>query len=571
MGLAKWLFLGLLAAGVGVLWTNKFARMELIREMHQAREFLNTLTGRYEGWQVVFVSVGVTLILSSIFSFIFKTTTETRYIRWKKGFFRFIRSIPFVNGRVMKELNKAIKDMEKTTFAAKPGETHRLELPKKGLSTEEVINEVSKLESLAKMDWSKGWVSGALYNCSEELTAITTKVYGKFAWVNPLHTDVFPHIRKMEAEVIQWTVKLFNGGKEACGTMTSGGTESILMAMRVYRAIGLERGIEYPEIICAASAHCAFNKAADYFRMKITLVPVDPHTRKVNLRAMARAISSQTVVLVGSAPQFPHGIIDPIEDIARLARKHGIGVHVDCCLGGFLLPFMDKAGFPIDPFDFRVKGVTSISADTHKYGYCPKGTSVVMYSCNELRHRQYFVAPDWQGGVYATAVMAGSRPGALIAAAWACMMHMGEEGYVSATRDIVTTTRKITKSLMKIPGIYVMGSPLVSVIGIGSADFNIYQLNSALSTRGWNLNPLQFPSSIHICLTVLHTKKGVAERFVKDVKECTAEIMKNPKAKLTDQAAMYGMAQALPDRSLVDELAAGYIDYCLKASPNTSD
>lgn len=287
----------------------------------------------------------------------------------------------------------------------------------------------------------------------------------------------------------------------------------------------------------------------------------------VDLKAMARAISSNTVVLVGSTPQFPHGIIDPIQDIAKLALKHNVGVHVDCCLGGFILPFMEKAGYQLDPFDFRVKGVTSISADTHKYGYTPKGTSVLMYSNKALRHNQYFMDPNWQGGIYATACMTGSRAGCLIAATWATLLYMGEEGYVQATRDIIETTKTIIKGLEDIPGIRIMGKPKAMIVAIDSADFNIFRLSPALRERGWHLNTLQLPASVHLCVTMVHTKEGVAKRFIKDVKECVAEMMQDPKAKAAGQAAFYGMAASIPDRSIVKELAAEFIDLMYKATP----
>ena len=388
------------------------------------------------------------------------------------------------------------------------------------------------MEKMVDIDWSKGWVSGAVYSGDPELTNLNTEVYRRFAWSNPLHTEVFPNVRKMEAEIIRWCVGLFNGGPDACGAVTSGGTESILMAMRSYRQLGYERGIKHPEIVCPVSTHAAFDKAADYFCMKLTHVPVDHLTRKVDLRAMARAISSNTVVLVGSTPQFPHGIIDPIEDIAKLAVKHGVGMHVDACLGGFILPFMARAGYPIEPFDFRVKGVTSISADTHKYGYCPKGTSVLMYSSKELRRRQYFMAPDWQGGMYGSPTMAGSRAGALVAATWATLIHMGLEGYVEATRKIVATTLELKAGINNIPGVYVLGDPKACVVSVGSKDFDIHLLSGAMTAKRWNLSVLQFPSSIHLSVTLLHTKEGVAKRLLSDMRECVGKIMLSPKAKL---------------------------------------
>jgi len=271
-----------------------------------------------------------------------------------------------------------------------------------------------------------------------------------------------------------------------------------------------------------------------------------------------KAITSNTIAIVGSAPAFPHGIIDDIQGLAAIARSHKIGLHVDSCLGGFLVPFMEKAGFPIAPFDFSVQGVTSISCDTHKYGYAPKGSSVIMYSTKELRSYQYFVAPDWPGGIYASPTIAGSRPGALIAACWATMMHMGEEGYVACTREIISATRKIAGGIEGIQGLKLLGNPEVSVVAWASEDFDIYRLGEHMSKRGWNLNSLQYPSSLHFCVT--YANKDKADEFLEDLRAITAELMQSPGKKAEGAGAMYGVAQAIPDRSLVDQMARGYID-----------
>ncbi|KAK2566386.1 Sphingosine-1-phosphate lyase 1 [Acropora cervicornis] len=367
--------------------------------------------------------------------------------RVKKGFFKFIRRMPLLKNK----------------------------LPAKGLQENDLLKEIERYNGMCDVKWDEGRVSGA--------------VYSKFAWSNPLHVDIFPDVRKMEAEVVQMCVNMFKGGKDACGTMTTGGTESILMACKAYRDWATDRGIEKPEIVAPISAHAAFDKAAHYFNFKLVHVPVDEKTRRCDLKAMKRAITKNTIALVGSAPQFPHGVMDPIEDIAKLAKKYNTGLHVDACLGGFLIPFMKKAGFDIPPFDFSVDGVTSISCDTHKF----------------------FVAPDWPGGIYACPSMPGSRQGAVIAATWATMLYFGEAGYVESTRRIIQTREKIEKD-------------------------------------------------IHFCVTYLTTKKGVADSFVKDVRECCAKLMKDPQNNKEGMAAIYGMAQGIPDRSIVAEVACGFLD-----------
>ncbi|KAG9485221.1 hypothetical protein GDO78_008354 [Eleutherodactylus coqui] len=435
-------------------------------------------------------------------------------------------------------------------------------LPSSGLKQEQVLEKLKEYAALGEVSWEQGKVSGTVYSGDEQLTHLLVKVYGEFAWSNPLHPDVFPGVRKMEAEIVRMACNLFHGGPETCGVVTSGGSESILMACKAYRDLANERGIKYPEIIAPVSVHAAFDKAAHYFGMKMVHIPLEKKTMRVDVKAMRRAISKNTAMLVCSTPQFPHGIIDPVEEVAELALKYNIPFHVDACLGGFLIVFMEKAGFPLLPFDFRVKGVTSISADTHKYGYAPKGSSVLMYRHKDYRQHQFFVTSDWPGGLYASPSVAGSRPGGIIAACWATMMHMGEDGYIEATKNVISTARFIIKELQQMKEIFIFGNPEVSVIAIGSDVFDIYRLSNSLTAKGWNLNTLQFPPSIHICLTLLHTKPGVAQLFVKDIKDSLLIIMKDPGAKTTGMGAIYGMAQTIPDRTLVTEISKAFLD-CL--------
>ena len=244
----------------------------LLSELDTARTSVNRFAGRYEGWRVIAATSALTIMASCILSFLFDDHIYSLRERVTRFFFVLVRRIPGVQSKIYRKSTEVVAKMEEQIFAPKPGETYRTELPKKGLTHDAVLKELTQLESLAEVEWEKGWVSGAIYNSSPELTKLGVAVFEKTIWSNPLHLDVFPQVRKMEAEVIQWTVKLFNGGEDACGVMTSGGTDSIIMAMRAYREWGYERGIKYPEIVCAVSVHSAFPKAAEYFRMKITRV-----------------------------------------------------------------------------------------------------------------------------------------------------------------------------------------------------------------------------------------------------------------------------------------------------------
>lgn len=493
-------------------------------------------------------------------------------VRLKKTFFKIAKSLPFLKQKELiasQELLFQIKmkldlkksEMEKDLLMNRNGEIYVTKLPKKGLSKEELLSDIVRYEQMGNIPWDMG--SGVVYHGGKEMTEIQTQVFRKFVWSNPLHIDVFPGVCKMEAEVVQMCVNLFNGGENTCGTMTSSGTESLLLACKTYRDWGRDiKGITRPEIVVPESAHAAFEKGAQYFKMKIIKVAVNKEERTVNIKAMRKAITGNTVMLVGSAPEFPYGVIDNIEEIAKLGKRYNIGVHVDACLGGFVLAFMNAAGFKVPPYDFSVDGVTSLSADAHKYGCAPKGSSLILYHHQSLMHYQYHLCPNWTGGIYATRTMPGSRPGVLVAQCWTTMMHLGKSGYVDSTRRIVRTTRAMRNGLRKTKGIFVFGDPEVCVVAFGSKQFDIFALGDELTARHWKLNALQFPSSLHICVTRPMAKPGMAEKFLKDVRECSNKILKKPDWKTTGTGAIYGMAQKIPDRSMVKELVNHYLD-CL--------
>lgn len=523
----------------------------------KAKNYVNGHCTKYEPWQLIAWSVLWTLLIVWLYEFVFQP--ESLWSRFKKKCFKLCRKMPVIGRKIQEKVNKAKDDINKNMSFLKVDRDYVKALPSQGLSPAAVLEKLREYSS-KDVFWQEGRASGAVYSGEEKLTELLVQAYGDFAWSNPLHPDIFPGLRKIEAEIVRIACSLFNGGPDSCGCVTSGGTESILMACKAYRDLALDNGIKSPEIVAPQSAHAAFDKAANYFGMKITRVPLNK-MMEVDVRAMRRAISKNTAMLVCSTPGFPHGVMDPVTEVAKLAVKYKIPLHVDACLGGFLIVFMEKAGYPLEqPFDFRVKGVTSISADTHKYGYAPKGSSVVLYSEKKYRSYQFFVATDWQGGLYASPTIAGSRPGGISAACWATLMHFGESGYVEATKQIIKTTRFLKSELETIKGIFVLGNPQVSVIALGSRDFDIYRLSNLMTAKGWNLNQLQFPPSIHFCVTLVHTRKRVAIQFLKDVRESVTQIMKNPKAKTTGMGAIYGMAQTTVDRNLVAELSSVFLD-----------
>ncbi|XP_023230613.1 sphingosine-1-phosphate lyase-like, partial [Centruroides sculpturatus] len=482
----------------------------------------------------------------------------------KRNVFSIIKRLPIIRTIVAKEIEKAVLQIRNNTKKMMSNPDYHLQLPKEGWSKEIILEEIDKYQNSRKINWKNGRVSGTVYGNNDlEVKDLMTCVFNKTAWTNPLHPDVFPDVIKMETEIVKMVCHLFGGRNEECGMVTSGGTESIILACKTYREYAkYEKGIKCPEIIVPVTAHAAFEKAAHYLKIRIKKIPMNLETMQVDTKAMKKAITKNTCLLVGSSPPFPHGILDPIEEIAKLGMKYNIPVHVDACLGGFLLPFMKKAGFDIPICDFRLSGVTSISADMHKYGFTPKGSSVILYRNPTYLRYQYTVQTDWPGGVYITPNIGGSRAGSNIATCWATMMYYGEDGYIETTRRIVKTTRYIENGLRSIPGIFIFGKPQMSVIALGSKEFDIFCLISLLNERGWNLNNLQYPSGFHICVTLQHTEEGIADSFLHDIRECTALIMKDPKSPAKGMAAMYGVAQSIPDRSIVAELATAFLNCC---------
>ncbi len=437
------------------------------------------------------------------------------------------------------------------------------ELPAHGLTRTEVTDLVGQMAAAEERTWRDGYASGAVYHGDPEHVAFLSEVYAAESQSNPLHPDLWPSATKFEAEIVAMTASMLGAGHvtaetPVAGTVSSGGTESILLAMRAYRDLARERrGIAVPEIVAPVTAHAAFDKASRFFDMPLVRVPVDDQFR-ADMGAMAAALTERTAVVVGSAPTFPHGVIDPIPEIAALAAERGAGCHVDACLGGFILPWAERLGYPVPAFDFRLPGVTSMSADTHKYGYAAKGTSVVLYRGKELRQFQYYTVTDWPGGLYLSPTLAGSRPGALSAACWAAMVSIGEDGYLEAVRRILSTGAHIRNGVAAIPGLRVLGEPLWVTAFAADEGLDVYQVMENMSHRGWSLNGLQLPPAVHLAVTLRHTVPGVADRFLADLADSVEEVRANPGVS-TGMAPIYGMAATLP-AEVVHQMLTGYLD-----------
>jgi len=441
-------------------------------------------------------------------------------------------------------------------------------LPEKGLPAQEIVMRSKGVASKLHRSFEKGIFSGTVYLATPELTNMVNEVQSIFQWTNPLHPETFPGCRLMECQVVSMCVTMYRGKLgEACGTVTSGGTESIMMAMKTYRDWGLDKKwITEPEIVLPATAHPAFNKAAQYFHLRIRVAGIDEKTGRVDIAQVKRLVNSNTVAIVGSCPNWPNGAIDDIPALAAIARSTGCGMHVDACLGSFVVPFLRedvKALTGIEGYDFAIEGVTSISCDTHKFGGAPKGTSVLMYASQALRRYQYYTISSWPGGIYASPGMAGSRPGNVIAGAWAAMMYYGREGYRKNALEIVAVARRFAAAISAIPELQIYGQPVSTTICFVAKDpntFDILRLYQLMKEKGYDFNMTQFPSAFNICFTLMHTFPGNLEKIIESVKDCVAQMRAKP-SKASGAVAMYGSTQTVHDRTIVEDVMKFYFDH----------
>jgi glutamate/tyrosine decarboxylase-like PLP-dependent enzyme len=466
-------------------------------------------------------------------------------------------------------------------------------LPAEGQSKDRVLAAMRALRD-DDVKWHAGRAWSLVFYAGDEVAELLEEAYRLFFAENGLNPAAFPSLRRFETEVVAMTAGLVGGDAAVAGNMTSGGTESILLAVKTAREWGRARTppITTPEMVLPLTAHPAFEKAAHYFDVRPVHIPVRADFR-ADVEAARRAITPNTVLLVGSAPSYPHGVVDPIAELARLAREGGLLLHVDACVGGMLLPFIRKLGYPAPDWDFHVPGVTSISVDLHKYGYAAKGASVILYRDRQLHRRQLFAYTEWPGGIYASAAMTGTRPGGAIAAAWAIMQYLGEAGYLALADTVMRTTARIKDGIAAIPGVHVLSDPDMSVLAIGSDTLDIYDVGDELTMRGWHLDRQQFPPSLHLTVNAVHAHS--AGDFLRDLAVAVAAAqrpsLRRARTALTLRlahaaerllpaplmsrltarasrggrlpgrtAAMYGMIGSLPNRGDIRELVLDLVE-----------
>ncbi|HVB45757.1 MAG TPA: pyridoxal-dependent decarboxylase [Streptosporangiaceae bacterium] len=400
------------------------------------------------------------------------------------------------------------------------------ELPERGRPREEVLAELTALATQEDAFWETGKCSGTMYCGDHEHYDFMTQAFGLFGHVNALQRDMCPSMTRFEGEIIAMVLDVLGASAVTdatpAGIVTTGGTGSILHAVLAYREHARdERGITSPNIIKPETAHPAFDKACHLFGVEPRTAPVDPVSTQADVGWMADHIDAATIALVGSACNYGYGTIDPIGELSDLAASRGIGLHVDGCLGGLILPFGQRLGYDIPVFDFRLPGVTSISADTHKYGYAFKGSSVVAFRDRALRNAQYFYRTDWSGGKYCSPGIEGSRSGGLIAATWAAMVSLGREGYLRYAREIFRTSAVMQDAVRSHPELRILGQPTF-LFSFTSDEFDVYHLSDFMRPRGWRFNGQQYPNALHMAVTRPQTQPGVADAFAADLAQAVA-------------------------------------------------
>jgi sphinganine-1-phosphate aldolase len=421
-------------------------------------------------------------------------------------------------------------------------EVHRT-LPEHGSDHATILAELTTMQSAENPSWETGQCSGTMYCGDHDHYDFLNEVFAKFSYVNALQRDLCPSATKFEAEIIAMTLNLLGADQlttEPVGLVTSGGTGSITHAMLAYREANSER-TKSPNVIKPETAHPAFAKSCHLFGIEVRVAPVDPLTTQVDLDWVAAHIDADTVALIGSACNYGYGTIDPITELGALALHHGVGLHVDGCLGGFLLPYGRELGYDIAPFDFSVPGVTTMSADTHKYGYALKGTSVLCFADKALRNSQFFFQTDWSGGKYCSPGMDGSRSAGLLAATWAAMVSLGREGYRTYAQQIFATSAAMQAEVRRHPQLRLMGQPTF-LFSFTSDEFDVYHVNDFLRRRGWRLNGQQYPNALHMAVTRPQTQPGVAERWGVDLADAVAYAVEHADQPAASSAIYGGVA-----------------------------
>jgi len=390
--------------------------------------------------------------------------------------------------------------------------------PKAGYSQTELLQQISNARK-DDIDWQKGRAFGIVYYLDEDLLKFSTDMYTRFLSESASKPHVWPSIKRFEDELIDMVSALFHGNENTVGTVTSGGTESIFLAVKSARDWARSnRSITgTPEIVAPQTAHPGFDRTAQYLGLKVIRVPVESDFT-ADVHTISDTVTENTIMLAASAPSYPHGIIDPIDELGKLVKKHELWFHVDAC-HGFLSPFIKKLGHPIPEFDLSVPGVTTLSVDLHKWGFAPKGASILLHRHKETQTYQRFEFDNWHAGQFKSLTFTGTRTGGAVAAAWAVMKYLGEEGYLDIARSVMDTKKAIVEGINSIEGLQLSAESKMGIITFGSPEFDIFTVANGMDDRKWYTARIKEPPGIHLVVTPANSP--VVDEFLTDLKEVT--------------------------------------------------
>lgn len=403
-----------------------------------------------------------------------------------------------------------------------------MRIPPNGKSKEEIFRTLERYKG-DDLDWKSGRVMGYVYDPGEKAHDVINHAYTMYLSENALDPLTYPSLLRLENEVVAMTANLLNSPPGVVGNFTSGGTESLILAVKAARdyARAVKPHIKEPELVLPITAHASIFKAAHYLGIKPVVTPVHDGSFKADVDAMRAAVTDNTILLIGSAPGYTHGVIDPIPDIAALAQEKDVLCHVDACVGGIHLSYMRKLGFEVPDFDLNVPGVTSLTTDLHKYGYAAKGASIVLYKNKDLRRHQIWACSRWTGYTVINPAVTSSKTGGPMAAAWAVMNHLGDDGYMNIVREVMAATRKVIDGINRIDGVRILGEPDMCMFALASDSekINVYRLADEMKFKGWYLQP-QFardnsPANLHISLnrSTVPQAEAFLETFEQTIEE----------------------------------------------------
>ena len=471
-----------------------------------------------------------------ILFFAIKIISYLKKLKLKK----MIMSVPFLRKKVLKNLIKNSRDLHNDMITSYQNYE---KIPEKNL----LLSKVEMKMNSMKKTKNNNKVSGIIYLGNDLHNENMLKIFKKCSYSNPLHPDLFPAIREMEIDIINMVKDLYKGDDNCCGNITYGGTESILLCCVTYRDYYKDKyNIDNPNMVCFNSVHPAFDKACHYFNIKMIKVS--------NLKEMNNNINKNTIMIVASCPEYSHGLIDPISDMNKMALERNVSFHVDCCMGGFLIPFIKNYKY----INFSLRGISSFSIDTHKYGYSLKGSSVLLFKNREIKKYQHFIRKDWCGGVYATPTLMGSKSGGLIASTWSCLLMIGKKNYINYSSTIRKNLLKIKDKFKLNKDISVIGNPDLNIIAFKSKSLNIYSVIGEMKKLNWNLTVMQNPPAFHLCITKQHTFKIIND-FCSDLLNCIDIVKKNKSNKLEGTLALYGSSTSVQNSLFIDEIIHDFL------------